>query len=302
MELFEKQIRSPLTGGGIKKIAEFYSTDIIKSYKIEYNIDVNLSFNGIEKVLLYRCENSGYEFYYPLEVAGKDDLYRQLATFKWYYIPWKWEYEQSLIYAARANSILEIGCGSGLFLENLKKRFPEKRISGLEITVNEMPEKFIINETIQEHVSHCNMQYDLVCSYQVLEHISEVNSFLEASIKALKSGGHLIISVPNNDGIFFKKRGEPLLNMPPHHMGLWNKKSLEYLTKLYPIQLVEKYYEPIQDYHYEWFKSIIKQKINQIQFPLLSRVINNQKVLSVIGQILRKFYNGHTFMFIYKKK
>jgi 2-polyprenyl-3-methyl-5-hydroxy-6-metoxy-1,4-benzoquinol methylase len=296
------EIKSPLTKGKVQKIADFKTSVITRSYQSELGISVGDTFCDYKKIDLYQCQESGYEFYYPFDVAGNENFYKKLAKFDWYYNSWKWEHEQSLKYIYHSNSILEIGCGSGGFIKNLKHRFPQKMITGLEITVNSETEKFILNETIQEHVSRSEEKYDLVCSYQVLEHISDVHSFLQSSIDALRIGGHLILSVPNNDGLLLKKKGSSLLNLPPHHMGLWNKRSLQFLTKIFPLNLIEEYYEPIQDYHFEWFKNIIMQQIRKYNIPLSFRLSGNNRFMRIIAFALRPLFRGHTIMFVYQKK
>lgn len=295
-------IKSPLTNGEVKKIFEFKTEDIINAYQSELGIALGDIFNAKNQIELYQCQDSGYEFYFPFDIAGKGDLYKQLARFNWYYNPWKWEHEQSLKFISRSDSILEIGCGEGGYIKNLKQRFPEKKLTGLEITMTTAHENYILNKTIQEHVIDCNKQYDMVCSYQVMEHVSDVHSFLQSSVDALKSGGYLIISVPNNDGLLLRKKGTSLLNLPPHHMGLWNKRSLKFLTKIFPLHLIEAYYEPIQEYHFEWYKNIIRQKIRKFNFPLSFRLTNNNKIMYMIAYALRRFYHGHTIMFVYQKK
>lgn len=42
--------------------------------------------------------------------------------------------------------------------------------------------------------------------------------------------------------------------MPTNHLGLWDDKSLSKLVKFYPLKKLEILYEPIQDYHFEFFK------------------------------------------------
>ena len=59
-----------------------------------------------------------------------------------------------------------------------------------------------------------------------MEHIYEIKDVLEASVKALKKAGNLIICVPNNDS-FIKNDEANILNLPPHHTCLWTKESLE---------------------------------------------------------------------------
>lgn len=302
MEQNDLTIKSPLTNGVIKKITEFKTSWITNAYQSELGIPVEQEFKKYEKIVLYKCKDSGYEFYFPFDVAGNDNFYFQLAKFDWYYNSWKWEHQQSLKFIQHSDLILEVGCGAGGYIKNLKQRFPHKNIKGLEITVNPGAENFILNETVQEHVAKGNGEYDMVCSYQVLEHIADVRSFLQDSVDALRTGGYLLISVPNNDGFLLKKRGSSILNLPPHHMGLWNTRSLKYLTKLFPLQFHEKHYEPIQDYHFEWFKNLLKQKIRKYNIPFTYRLTGNNRIMHFIATVLRNFYRGHTIMFVYKKK
>jgi len=302
MEQSKSQIKSPLTNGTTKRIASLDVSKVVKGYKDLYNIDIRNIFSKTETLFLYKCIDSDYEFYYPFNSAGDYEFYKQLALYDWYYIPWKWEHERSISFVEKATSILEIGCGSGSFLKEIVKRYPDKKVTGLEITIGDEKEEFILNETIEEHAAKIVEKYDLVCFYQVLEHISNTKSFLEASIKVLKLGGEMIISVPNNNSVFLKGKGNVLLNMPPHHMGLWDNQSLEFLSKFFSLQIVKRFYEPIQDYHFEWFKSILKEKIRSTNLSILFRISSNNKFMNIMANVFRKFYRGQSIMFVYKKR
>lgn len=294
-------IKSPLTGGETSLIKEFESSDIVKRYKDQFNIDVSAFFDELDRFYLLKCNESGYEFYAPFTLSGNEDFYKGLSSFDWYYMPWKWEHEQTLNFALKANTILEVGCGSGSYLKKISQLFPDKKVTGLEITIVDDKSPFILNQTIEEHAT-LNYQYDMICSFQVLEHITDVNSFLKASLKLLRPGGCLIISVPNNDSLFFKNKGEIILNMPPHHMGLWDKKSLSYLTNVFPIILRKTYFEPIQDYHSVWFKTLIQKKIKDGRLGYFTKLFANKYSLKVISSILAKLCKGHSIMTIYEKK
>lgn len=298
----DRKIKSPLTGGETSLIKEFETSDIVKRYKDQFNIDVRNFFDEIDNFYLFKCNESGYEFYAPFTLSGNEDFYKELSSFEWYYMPWKWEHEQTLNYASKANTILEVGCGSGSYLKKIQQIFPNKRVTGLEITIVENAEPFIINQTVEDHAAQNFQQYDMICSFQVLEHITYVRSFLEASLKLLKPGGCLVISVPNNDSIFFQEKGEVVLNMPPHHMGLWNRKSLSYLTKVFPILLRKTYFEPIQSYHFLWFKTIIQEKMKDGRLGYFKKLFVNKYSLRVIWYVLARFYRGHSIMTIYEKK
>ncbi len=91
-------------------------------------------------------------------------------------------------------------------------------------------------ETFAE--SHAN-EFDSVVLFQVLEHIYNVRPFIEALIKAAKVGGEIIIAVPDNSPYHRNFRKYSTMNLPPHHMGLWNATSFENLESQFPIELVD---------------------------------------------------------------
>jgi SAM-dependent methyltransferase len=83
----------------------------------------------------------------------------------------------------------------------------------------------------------------VVCSFQVLEHIYDVKSFLEASLHVLKPKGKLIIGVPNNEPYFLGYDKYATLNLPPHHMGLWNKSVFEKVAPLFNLKIIDVQYD-----------------------------------------------------------
>ena len=77
----------------------------------------------------------------------------------------------------------------------------------------------------------------------VLEHIYDVKSFLEASLKVLKPEGKIIIGVPNSEPYFLGYDKYCTLNLPPHHMGLWNKKVFDKLAALFNLKILKTKYD-----------------------------------------------------------
>lgn len=47
-------------------------------------------------------------------------------------------------------------------------------------------------------------QFDVVTFFQVLEHIADVHSFLTSALLTLKTGGKVILAVPNNEPYYLK--------------------------------------------------------------------------------------------------
>ena len=278
---------------------------VIKGYK-QYGIDIRKNFSDLRQISIYKCDKSGYSFYLPSSLAGDSKFYESLQDFKWYYLPWKWEHEIALSYLNDGQSVLEVGCAHGAFLKGLNSRFKMSRSIGLELnesTPSDAESFKIVNLEIEEFQKENLESFDVVCSFQVLEHVHEVHRFLQAKINCLKSGGKLLISVPNNDS--FVGKNFSVLNMPPHHMGLWNKVSLKYLEQLFPIRLVDIHYEPLQEYHVESYvySAFYSKYPRWIGNPLkiLNKLTGRYKDILSETAAKRMEINGHTIFAAFSK-
>lgn len=58
-----------------------------------------------------------------------------------------------------------------------------------------------------------------------MEHVADIKSFIKYSLSVLKPGGKMVVNIPNNDCLMFGGKNI-ILNIPPHHMGMWNINSL----------------------------------------------------------------------------
>jgi 2-polyprenyl-3-methyl-5-hydroxy-6-metoxy-1,4-benzoquinol methylase len=297
-------MKSPLNkSSNVSLINTINKEWIITQYKKNYNIDVSNYFQTIENIEVYRCDETGYKFYFPLNLGGNSEFYIHFQKFTWYYMPWKWEHSITYDLIKQGDKILEVGCGQGAFL---KKIVTQKNIECVGVEMNksavyDAPNLKIINSSIEEFSSLNENIYDLVCSFQVIEHISEVNSFIYSKIKSLKPGGSLIICVPNNDSIIFKGIDHDL-NMPPHHMGLWNTESLTSLERIFDIKLEKIFYEPLQDYHFNLYEQIVLGK--KIKNKILVKIILKIKKIFAINSNLNKIANeihGNSILAHYKK-
>jgi SAM-dependent methyltransferase len=245
-------VKSPLVPEGKAiHVRDIAASRIVKGYKA-FGIDTASIFSNTKRLSIYRCESSSYEFFQPYGISGDSKFYEKLQGFKWYYMPWKWEHEVALSYLENGQKILEVGCAHGAFLKGANIRFNLPQSIGLELNETAPADEKtfkIINLIIEEFIKDNEALFDVACSFQVLEHVYDVHSFLEAKVRSLKKKGKLLISVPNNES--FVGNNLSVLNMPPHHVGLWNAKSLMYLEKLFPIKLLNIHYEPLQEYHIE---------------------------------------------------
>ena len=280
-------------------------SEVISLYQ-SLKIDVSSFFNGLDEIKIYQGQQSGFSFFYPDHLAGDSGFYEQLQAFDWYYDPWKWEHEQASQFCNARMKVLEVGCGQGSFLAELTRRLHIHAV-GLELNHAAQREGVaagidICLESVVEHADAHPNHYDLVCSFQVLEHISSVRSFLEGQIACLKPGGLLINCVPNNDSFIKHAENNPM-NMPPHHMGLWTEQSLRKLPDFFPVDLVSIIYEPLQRYHLEWFLNIFEQQ--RLKTKWQQFFYYRLKIRSFLAKVLWRFpklVKGHSIMAVYRKK
>ena len=260
------KVKSPLTGLPRTRLDKTLDAEfIIQSYKKQLHIDVSRFFQGIKKIQIYKCLDTGYRFYYPFNTSGDSKFYEYLEKFPWYYMDWKWEHKIASNLIKPKNRVLEIGCGRGSFIKKIQQKGAD--CIGLELNENAVSygqdkKVNILKESIQNHAKNNNERYDVVCSFQVVEHIAKIKEFLQSSINVLKPGGRLVISVPNNDSLILKYYDNIVLNMPPHHMGMWDINSLISIQKKFNLQLDNVFFEPLQNYHLEYASLYLEEKLS----------------------------------------
>lgn len=149
----------------------------------------------------------------------------------------------------------------------------------------------------------------------MLEHVANPASFLASSIKCLKPNGLLIISVPAADS-FISKITNGLLNMPPHHLTWWSDKTLQSVSELFQLEVMEIEPEILQDIHKHWYASAVATAaINRIlkRTPKLLDTTIVNKFIYILAAILGFFYmmgiedvkmrpRGHSVTVIYRQK
>lgn len=253
-------VASPISGNPAKLVLTLPVERVVEEYKQQYNISVGRHFKGLDKIEVYECPDTGYRFFYPFSMAGDEQLYDELQQFPWYYLDWKWEYDKAPDYIPRGSKVLEVGSGEGKYLKYLKEKH-DCDCTGLELNLQAVNKGKangldLRHELVQEHAkTHAN-SYDVVYYFQVLEHIADIKGFIEASVTCLKPGGKLLICVPNNEPFLFKTIKHYALNVPPHHMGWWNTKSLIAIAPYFGLRTEKVFYEPIKPYYIPGFVNL----------------------------------------------
>ncbi|HEY0579341.1 MAG TPA: class I SAM-dependent methyltransferase [Candidatus Nitrosocosmicus sp.] len=293
--------------------------DVIKLW---LDFDVNV-YDEIKTPVVnkYCCNNCGLIQYDPKN-AGGDKFYSRLGEFEWYYLhEGKSEYDFIQKYINENDNLLDVGSGRGVLYTRIKKNM---NYTGLELSTKaiELAQSEginVINEDMLIHAEKNPGKYDIVCLFQVLEHLTELDKFIAAVRKCMKTGGIFCVAVPNNDG-FLKDVTNNAFNMPPHHTLLWNRRSLEKLGEIFNLKPVQFYLEDLQDVHKEWyFKNYVSNKVKHIigkNHKTVDNSFMNSKLNSILSRfgpdntlgkslrknVFRKERKGHSIIAVFKKE
>lgn len=203
------------------------------NYLREYNCDVSRFFQRMESISIMQCTKTGFRFYYPLQTEGDEQFYEALYDkhVEGLYSRSKWEFNEAIQQIEEGSRVLDIGGGGGAFISTLTKN---KYVDALALEKNPFAISLLKNKGIKHSDENLNLfttnnsgYFDVVTAFQVLEHVALPGEFIRSAVKLLRPGGKLIIAVPNSAPYYFKRDRYHTLNLPPHHMGLWNKAVLE---------------------------------------------------------------------------
>ncbi|NID11903.1 class I SAM-dependent methyltransferase [Fibrivirga algicola] len=307
-------VYSPLTGKPATLVDQIPIQLVVDVYKKLVNLDVAPYFKQATTLSVYRCDETGYRFYEPA-VMGDSDFYKHIGhALGGYYPDWKWENNFAAQYVGPTSSVLDIGCGNGGFLQTLQRR-SGCAVMGLEfseeaISVCQQKGLAVFDQPIETFAQEKPECFDVVCAFQVVEHIAQPKLFIEAALKTLKIGGKLVIGVPNNDPYLFEHGKYEPLNMPPHHCGLWNADSLRELTRLFAMSVVDIQQEKAKStrdlliYPYLHTKHRIEKLIHDGNSSASLRLLDNRpaKLLLSLFNFTKNRHMGHTVVAVYEKQ
>lgn len=297
---------SPITGRYIASpISAVASSQLIADWMATFGIDISSELNGIDQIDRYRCADSGLFFFKPERVCGSSRMYESLGQLPWYYPKEKWEYFQALDTIPAGSRIIEVGCGSGDFLELASTR--HSQIYGLDINP-----RAISSAKAKGLNAHCAQlgaygdqqasQFDVLCAFQLLEHLPNPLDFLEDALRLVRPNGMLIFATPNSDS--FLRYQYTLLDMPPHHMLQWNAESYRYLSKVLPVHLEAISYEPLSSTHLPHFaRSTSKYLFRNWAIGNSTLTKLSEHVLNYVGRVgwLAHFVHGQSMLVVLRK-
>lgn len=293
------------------------SSDICKIHERGQSVDPAYLFKNVPSLTFCVCNNCGIGFYFPF-VSGDSNYYSLMGKTEWYYEhEGKSEFEYAAKYIQNGQTVLDVGAGVGRFGRYL----PETEYLGIElsdhaVTKAQQDGVNVIKKDLFELANEKAEFFDVVASFQVIEHIPNPKEFIEAMKNLLKPGGVLILATPNNDSKLFKTENMSL-NAPPHHLLLWNQASLKWIARELKMEIQNIYTENVQIIHLEWFhramikillSKLFKFKLRKFESTFLKKIVNKFVTFGGKVSFFFGFFNdrslaepGHTILLILKK-
>jgi 2-polyprenyl-3-methyl-5-hydroxy-6-metoxy-1,4-benzoquinol methylase len=210
--------------------------------------------------------------------------------------------------------ILDVGCGNGDFLRECRS-LGATSVSGQEFlhgeaisyARNELSIDDIRTVPFEDRDAWPDAEFDVVCSFDVIEHVHDLAGFFEECIRVAKPAGALFHVTPGSDsptnragrtavgrlGRAHRMRtiGTSLCNLQPAdnvgggaHVSLLGRGPLQWLVSSYRLTLVTAYYTPSYTYSNEHYATLVPG-LNRLPLPLGSamfglarRVLRNKLV------------------------
>lgn len=124
------------------------------------------------------------------------------------------------------SSLLDIGCGTGSFLFHCERKFSFAQLHGLEY--DDRLVKQAITNLSRAEISQGNAEklpyedgsFDVITSFQVIEHVANPNTMLSEIKRILKPNGIVLITTPNLQGLGRRIHGSNWTGFRSDHISL----------------------------------------------------------------------------------
>jgi SAM-dependent methyltransferase len=258
-----------------------------------------------KRVTLYRCAQCHLAMFQP-PLAGSREFYADV-TARECYVADKWEFVRAIkaLKRYRCRRVLDIGCGSGDFLDLLRDSSlpidsagydfsPEAaalaRAKGHTVYNGSFPESILL--------ANSGQLFDAICMFQVLEHVSDPVAYLQDVRRLLTPFGILIIGVPDADGPV-RHFSSALTDIPPHHVSRWCETTFRVAMPRQGFHVVSVAREPLP--HYLWCSYLPVMFERDFLPGKVGRAMNRSGITKLLIGLLTRFgmkwlpgVSGHT--------
>lgn len=191
-----------------------------------------------------RCASCLFCFAHPYVAA--DERFYELVYSRSFYADWKWEYQVTyeILYdmVIRSNQknlkLLEIGAGDGAFVKKVSPELiPKENVLCTEYSdygrseINRYGITCLSKDIREMNAIEYKGNFDVICMFQVLEHMNGIDALFEHLNWLTRKQATLFIAVPNPQQREFYDMNGILEDIPPAHIGRWNRRCFDVIAK-----------------------------------------------------------------------
>lgn len=195
-----------------------------------------------EVTTLVKCATCGLDYFTPL-VAGGSDFYRELMRGA-HYEEDRWEFGKVASALPPGLKVADLGSGSGAFLRSLGDR-PARRVAvdhNVDVAEALRMDGIEFRSEIASLAAEQRETFDVICAFQLLEHMPSIAEVVEPARACLRPGGSLFVSVPTRERT--RKAGLEPLDCPPHHVSRWAPAQFQVLAQRFDLRLRRVHTQP----------------------------------------------------------
>ena len=182
-------------------------------------------------------------------------------------------------YSVATGTLVEVGPGFGTFCAVATQSGRFKRVLAVEPTPQlaaacRSRGVEVVEQRIEDAAAGLPPA-DVVCAFEVIEHLFDPARFVADCARAVAPGGLLVLSCPNGQGFDIATLREKALAVDAEHVNLFNPSSLSDLVRRSGFQVLEVTTPGRLDA--EFVRSAaLKGEINLSEQPFLKRVLLDQ--------------------------
>ena len=189
-------------------------------------------------------------------------------------------------------TLLDIGCNNGAFLKVIKENNKKVRLYGSDVEISENKNDELTKEGIKVlktvNIDDFKVSFDFISINHVLEHIDDINSFVDQLNNVISYKGKIYIEVPDASR-YLDFYFQPFSYFDLEHINHFNIKNLGLFLKLKGFKIIEKF-------------SLDIDMSNNIKYPAIGILIEKEQNADFHINQNPDFINNKLIQYIEKSK
>jgi len=177
-------------------------------------------------------------------------------------------------YLSSCESLLDIGCNNGTFLEIVKANNKNIKLNGSDVEISENKIQELTSDGIKVlktiNIGDFGISFDFISINHVLEHIDDIIGFVEQLNNAISVRGKIYIEVPDASR-YLEYYFQPYSYFDLEHINHFNIENLEFFLKLKGFKVIQRF-------------SLELQMSNNIKYPAIGVLIEKNNSTPSISQ------------------